>query len=398
MIKRVYSILKKFIGITIGKNLQVSLYGFQLASLRTIGVFYVLKKVLIFYSKTGGGHLRAAEAIAEGLQATTPKLEVILVDGLAKNNFNLNFPDPGKTYGLLSHQLLWFYNLSYLLTNNPLGSSILRNLIHSIIGTSLHKTISEISPNLIVSTHFIISPGTINEYPKAIPFVTVVTDLINPHQIWFDKKSSMIITPTEKMADYARELVDDTSGKNTVTLDYPIKNHFKTISTKRGFSHTLLILGGGVGSMQMKKQIIELLKNLHDKKIIAVCGYNQPLKGYLEDLKDPRLKVFGFVHNMHELIAASDIVLTKAGPAAIIEAAISKKPLIITGWVGLQEKDNVQYVLEEKLGVYCPKVKKLPEAVENLYKNYPDFTAHRFKFTAGASKIALFLQEFFKIN
>lgn len=357
-----------------------------------------MKKVLIFYSKTGGGHLRAAESIADELQSVNPKLEITLIDGLAKNNFNLNLLHPGKTYQLLSQQLLWFYNFSYLATNNSFGSSILRNLIHTMIGASLQKTIHGLSPSLIISTHSFISPSTIIDYPKAIPFVTVVTDLGRPHHIWFDKKSSLIITPTEKMADFAKEVINDASGENVIALDYPIKSHFRTIPARQNFTNSILVLGGGIGSMHIKKQVIELLKNLPDKNIIAVCGYNASLEHYLTSLKNQRLKVYGFVHNMPELVAMSDIVLTKAGPAAIIEAAISKKPLIITNWIGLQEKDNVGYVLEEKLGVYCPKVKKLPQAVENLYKNYSEFTEHKLKFTEGASKIALYLQEFFKNN
>lgn len=336
--------------------------------------------------------MRAAESIAEELRAVNPKLEVILIDGLALNTLM----HPGKTYGLLSHQLLWFYNLSYLLTNTSLGTSLLRKLIHSVLGDSLQKTLGEISPNLIISVHSFISPTTINEYPKTIPFVTVVTDLGKPHQIWFDPESSMIITPTEKMADHAREITGDASGENVIALDYPIKNHFKTAPSKQNFTDTILVLGGGVGSMDIKKQVIEILRHLPDKKVVAVCGYNEALKEALENLKQPRLTVYGFVHNMHELIAHADIVLTKAGPAAIIEAAISKRPLVITNWIGLQEKDNVRYVLEEKLGVYCPKVGKLPQAIENLYKNYTDFTNHKIKFTEGASKIALYLQEFLK--
>lgn len=345
-----------------------------------------MKKVLIFYSKTGGGHLRVAESIAEELKTVSPNTQIILVDGLEESKFNLSFFQPQKAYRLLSNELLWLFNFVYLLTNNPFGSKTLRRLIRFFLETNLQKTVSEHSPDLIISTHHFISPITIGKHSKSVPMVTVVTDLGLPHHMWFDKHASLIITTGEKMAQHARKITG--KNKEIVPLDYPIKNHFRKTPLNQKFTGNILVLGGGVGSENIGKQVRELLKHLPDKKIIAVCGYNESLKNKLSQLNNPRLKVYGFVHNMHELIASSDIVVTKAGPATIIEAATLKKPLLITMWVGLQEKDNVDYVLEEKLGVYCPDVKKIPKQVAYLYAHYSDFTKHGIEFNNGALQIA----------
>jgi len=346
-----------------------------------------MKKVLIFYSKTGGGHLRAAEAIAEQLKIISPDTKITLVDGLEKNDFRVPLR-PQTAFQVLSNQLLWYFNLNYILTNNFAGMIYFNNLIRLVFGTNIRNIIKRESPDLIISTHHFISPSTIGRYPKNIPFVVVVTDLGIPHHLWFDKKASLTITPSQRTAAHAKRVIGEKNSDKVIILDYPLKGGFKTLSHKPHPTNTILVLGGGAGSAKIKKQVLELLNALPDKKIIAVCGYNEQLKTVLEKLNNPKLKVFSFVHNMHELISESDIVLTKAGPATIIESAILKKPLIITDWVGMQERDNVEYVLQEKLGIYCPDIKKLPESVDKLYKDYDSYTKHNITYSDGALKIA----------
>ncbi len=58
-------------------------------------------------------------------------------------------------------------------------------------------------------------------------------------------------------------------------------------------------------------------------------------------------------------MAACDVVVTKAGPGTIMEAASSQRQLILTGAVGLQEEGNLDFVTSNGLGTFC----KTPVAV-----------------------------------
>ena len=71
----------------------------------------------------------------------------------------------------------------------------------------------------------------------------------------------------------------------------------------------------------------------------------------------------------------ADLVITKAGPGIIMEAAALKKTIIVTRWVVLQEKGNVNFVLENRLGLYDPKGKNLVSSIEKIYKNYQKYTS-----------------------
>jgi 1,2-diacylglycerol 3-beta-galactosyltransferase len=69
---------------------------------------------------------------------------------------------------------------------------------------------------------------------------------------------------------------------------------------------------------------------------------------------------------MPELLRASDLVVTKAGPGAIAEALATEVPLVLTGYLPGQETPNVDFVIDWNIGVYAPKPDELLEAVERL--------------------------------
>jgi len=69
---------------------------------------------------------------------------------------------------------------------------------------------------------------------------------------------------------------------------------------------------------------------------------------------------------MPELIKKSDIVLTKAGPASIMESLFLGKPLLIYDYMSGQESGNVAFVVENNLGTFIKKIKHLPDLVERI--------------------------------
>jgi len=60
----------------------------------------------------------------------------------------------------------------------------------------------------------------------------------------------------------------------------------------------------------------------------------------------------GFVSNMAEYMVAADILITKAGPGTIAEAASLGLPVLLTSFLPGQEEGNVDFVLEKKFGQY----------------------------------------------
>lgn len=346
-----------------------------------------MKKILVFHSKTAGGHFKSAQALVEELKKLDKELEIVLKDALLQTNFGFKI-SPSRSYAILSGTLLPLYNFLYALTNTEFGIKVLRFLIKLGWGKQFKKMVEEENPDLILSTHHFISPSTIKDWKKKYPFITVVTDLGNSHRIWFDKKIDKIITPTKESLEHAKKIIRP-EGNQIIHLGYPLKREFKAQSNTK-FTNTIMVIGGGSGAGSIQSQVEVLQKQLPDKKLIIICGLNSNLFNRLSKTENKGLEIYQFVDNMDELMKRSDIIISKAGPGTIMEAASLKKPLIITGWVGIQEKDNVSFVLENNLGIFCPNLKELISCIQNIYQNYSSYTSNKNDW-GSAKKIAQYL-------
>lgn len=71
----------------------------------------------------------------------------------------------------------------------------------------------------------------------------------------------------------------------------------------------------------------------------------------------------GFITNMAEYMAASDVLLTKAGPGSIAEAAAVGLPCMLTSFLPGQEAGNVNVVLDGGFGDYCESPADIAEEV-----------------------------------
>ncbi|GAC1412883.1 MAG: diglucosyl diacylglycerol synthase [Candidatus Doudnabacteria bacterium] len=115
-----------------------------------------------------------------------------------------------------------------------------------------------------------------------------------------------------------------------------------------GNDKMILVLGGGRGLGIEGETITELAKT--GAKVFIVCGLNETLKNRMEKFYGSKdVKVFGFVHNMKELYAIADIVVTKPGGLSIAECLEYNLPILITSYIPGQERLNYEYLAERSL-------------------------------------------------
>ena len=68
---------------------------------------------------------------------------------------------------------------------------------------------------------------------------------------------------------------------------------------------------------------------------------------------DVKVISLGFVTNMAEYMVAADVLVSKAGPGTIAEAAAIGLPIMVTSYLPGQEAGNVDIVLNGGFGDYC---------------------------------------------
>jgi 1,2-diacylglycerol 3-beta-galactosyltransferase len=101
-----------------------------------------------------------------------------------------------------------------------------------------------------------------------------------------------------------------------------------------------------------------------DVQLAVVCGHNERLKRRLAATEwGVPARIDGFVDNMPELMFASDLIVTKAGPGTLAEAFIAGLPVIIFGYTPGQETANVDYVLEHRAGTFATEPSEIARIV-----------------------------------
>ncbi|HSI57261.1 MAG TPA: glycosyltransferase, partial [Ideonella sp.] len=87
-----------------------------------------------------------------------------------------------------------------------------------------------------------------------------------------------------------------------------------------------------------------------DTQLLAVAGRNEAAKTALDALAAAhagRLVAVGFTNEMHRLMRAADLVVTKPGGLTISECMALGKPMLLVSPIPGQEEHNAAYLLEE---------------------------------------------------
>jgi processive 1,2-diacylglycerol beta-glucosyltransferase len=103
-------------------------------------------------------------------------------------------------------------------------------------------------------------------------------------------------------------------------------------------------LAGGFGRIEAAVRVV--LEMAVPLQAVAVAGRNPALERRLRRVvqgREDRVKVLGFVHGIRDLMAAADILVTKAGGLTLAEALAAELPVICFGSLPGQEKRNERF-------------------------------------------------------
>lgn len=351
------------------------------------------KKYLFCYLKTGGGHLAPARSISAYVNTFHgASIEPILVDGLTEaRSFARYIIEDG--YRLLQAKAQWYYEFLYATNKFPPIGYLNVALAKFFIKPYLRKRILEERPAKIIIFHFfLIAPvhEILSELDLDIPVITVVTDPYTAHPLWFQNKRYRYIVFSERLKKYCthkRKIPEE----HLHLFPFIINEKFasplsaqKIFSVKAmfGFSRekkVVLIIGGGDGIPNGEKILAHLLSASIPAEIAIVCGKNKQLHDNALRLQKlyPALKVFAFVDFVYELLNASDIVITKCGASTIMEILMLKKIPIINDYLWEQELGNMEFVRDNRLGIYERNIEKLSGVVSDLISNDERYQMYR---------------------
>jgi UDP-N-acetylglucosamine--N-acetylmuramyl-(pentapeptide) pyrophosphoryl-undecaprenol N-acetylglucosamine transferase len=116
---------------------------------------------------------------------------------------------------------------------------------------------------------------------------------------------------------------------------------------------TILVIGGGTGAQRLNENVAEALPELTKKyQVLHLTGHGKSIPS--PGLRPPSplgrgegegyYCAFEFVtHEMGDLLAAADLVITRAGMGVLSELAALRKPMVIVPIPGSHQEENARY-------------------------------------------------------
>jgi 1,2-diacylglycerol 3-beta-galactosyltransferase len=320
--------------------------------------------ILFLFSDTGGGHRSSTEAIIEALKLEfddriTTQMVDIFLDAAPRP---LSYAPKMYPY-LVRVPEVWGWG--YRISNGNRRAKLIVEGAYPYVRRKLRKMINRHPSDMIVSVHPLANDPFLHALgKKRPPFITVVTDLVTAHAMWYHPGVDLCVVPTE--ATYQRALQAGLNPEQVKIIGLPVANHFcqpagdkNALRLKLGWPQEkpiVLLVGGGEGMGPLEKTAVAIAEANLSITLVIVAGRNAELKERLEARQWPmKTLIYGFVSEMPDFMRASDILVTKAGPSTITEALNAGLPLILYSRLPGQEDGNVDYVLSAGVGVWAPK-------------------------------------------
>lgn len=316
----------------------------------------MVKKILIVSLRAGMGHIKAAQSLEQACLEFFPEIEVKNADILSYTNPLIRFLY-SDLYVIVNKFFPEFYAYVYKHYGLVKNISKSRPFWDKLNFGKFFKLVDGFNPDIIIATHFVPASVLVNHRGagKNYKIVVVVTDY-EAHLMWTVKKADLNIVAS---ANVKQSLIFyGISPEKISVIGIPIppkfaeKKNISSLKIKYGITEGLpvvLFSSGSFGFMPLIRIIGGLNAVKKDFQIMVVCGKNEKLKKELEEkmIFEPRLKkVFGFVDYMDELMAISDILITKPGGITTSEALAMNLPMILTDPVPGQEEANAYYLTE----------------------------------------------------
>ena len=316
-----------------------------------------LCKVLFISAPVGAGHIRAAQAIISALHKGETSAQTKMA-----NVFDFFNPSIGKiilnTYLKILEVFPKLYGMAYSWGNESYLALLGRRIVSAYLANHMEKYIMEYNPAVIVCTHATpagLIAHLVRKNKLTIPVVAVVTDFV-VHRLWIYPEIKHYIVADRAMGDILTQ--NGIEGHCIQVMGIPVDEKFSLVPDRQStldklqfseMNKTILIMGGGAGMLPMTEIVACCEKIDTTLQIIVVTGNNKKIYKKLNDLQPKlhnKVKILKYVDNINELMAISDLIISKPGGMTSAESLCRGLPMIIYKPIPGQEEANTHYLIK----------------------------------------------------
>lgn len=317
--------------------------------------------VMILAARYGDGHLRAAKAIGLALLLSSQNASVGVLDYYQFVNPRL---DRAIRWAYLSSvryaPSLW--KKFYTSTQRIHPESPTQQFLNRIGMDSFYHAIAPKPPQVIVST-YPTAAGVVSTLKRqgrinALNYV-IMTDY-SIHSQWIHPAVDLYFVGGD---DMRQALLDrGVEGQRIVVSGIPIDRRFAEPVNEEavrrqlgiGSEPVILFMGGSYMPLSEFSQILPEIDQVdapHATVVVAGREANRRrlAREYQQRARHPMV-VLGYVNNVHELMAISSLLVSKAGGLTTTEALCRGVPMLIYRPIPGQEDANASYVVRHGAG------------------------------------------------
>jgi 1,2-diacylglycerol 3-beta-galactosyltransferase len=337
------------------------------------------RRLLILFCDTGGGHRSAAHAVAEALHDLHgDSAQVELLDALGDC-----LPPPldrlGSAYPHMVGLRGWPWATGYHLSNGPHRAAPVKGGWRSLVHSAVLRLLRNHPADVILCCHPAFNDPLLRALTQAkarTPLVTLVTDLIAAHALWFAPGVTRCLVPTEGARQ--RALACGVPAERVLVTGLPVSGSFAAAAREdplvvrqrlrlRPGLPVVLVVSGAEGMGPLRRLCRTVAESGVRAQLAVITGRNERVRARLAAEPWPLpVRVEGFVDNMHEWMRAADLLVSKAGPSTISEALVVGLPLVLSGALPGQERPNVDHVVRAGAGVWAPTPSRVAGVVQEL--------------------------------
>ncbi len=345
-----------------------------------------MPRILILHAAVGTGHTTAANALADAFRRK--QSGEVRVDDILDYGSELFRKGLTQSYLQMSSRapLLW----KMLYTSSDQGdpdvaavTNAVRARIDRLPVRRLERFVASYAPDAIVSTHML--PLTVLRRLKRQgalrqPLYCVITDFM-VHSMWIND----IVDGYFVASDMTRDAMIARGVPPAVihVTGIPVKLEIaeaKAADAMRA-RHELpaggpiiTLFGGGIEPNRVRRIVIRMLEATTPGLLVVVAGRSESLAKSIADLKDgPSLKLrrLGMINYVDDLVAASDLVITKSGGLIVSEVLARGTSMIVIDPIPGQEEWNADFVAGSGAGIQLRQPESVPMAALSLVA-YPE--------------------------
>lgn len=344
------------------------------------------KRVCILTLGVGAGHVRASQAVQRALYDAQDPATVKLIDALesARRWFHWLYVDP---YWWMLHHAPWLWRNVFERRQRRQSRAtapewVFRHGCHDV----LHQ-LRDFAPDLVIVTEVgateIGCLGRREGWFNA-PILAVQTDF-QTEPPWVQPEIDAYCVGSEEAR---AQLIGWGVAPNRILLcGIPVDPEFALPFEKPDLKLELgldprrpcvLVMGGGMGPAPLDAVVASLELCGLPLQVLAVAGRNRGLHGRLEALRHRAaldLRVFGWTENIPELMAVSDLLITKPGGLTTSEALAAGLPMILTHPIPGPEERHTRYLSQHGVALHAETMDAIPRLLSRLLSSSNELEA-----------------------